>query len=282
MRRMQDRSVAIFGGGSRGARLNNGLAAASVYAREGASVTIVDLDPAAVDDAKAWILGRHPDARLHGVVADVTDSDSVASAVDAAAAFGGGVDVLHNNVGIARMGGPIEMTLEEWEAVHRVNLTSVFLTCKHTLPRMLERGRGAIVNVASVGGMRYIGYNYPSYSATKGGMVQFTQNLALEYASRGIRANCVSPGYIETPMIFDQISGSYDSPEQMVAERDALSPTGRMGEPFDVAHAALFLASDEAKYVNGVNLPVDGGLTQGVTGPVDRTAVPREARATAA
>lgn len=270
MRRLQDRSVVIFGGGSKGGRLNNGLATSSVYAREGAALTIVDLDQAAVADAAAWILDNHPDARVHGVVADVTDSDSVATAIGAAAAFGGRIDVLHNNVGIARMGGPMEMSLDEWERVHRVNLTSVFLTCKHALPHMLQQGRGAIVNVASIGGMRYIGYNYPSYSATKGGMIQFTQNLALEYAARGIRANCVSPGYIETPMIFDQISDSYDSPERMVAERDALSPTGRMGEPFDVAHAALFLASDEAKYVNGVNLPVDGGLTQRVTAPIQR------------
>jgi NAD(P)-dependent dehydrogenase (short-subunit alcohol dehydrogenase family) len=268
MLRLEDRSVVIFGGGSKGARLNNGLATSSVYAREGASVTIVDVDEEAATDAAAWIVDRHPGARVQGLVADVTDSDSVASAIAAGADFGGGVDVLHNNVGIARMGGPMEMLLEEWETVHRVNLTSVFLTTKHALPHMLEAGRGAIVNVASIGGMRYIGYNYPSYSATKGGLIQFTQNLALEYAARGIRANCVSPGYIETPMIFEQISGSYDSVEQMVEERNALSPTGRMGDPFDVAHAALYLASDEAKYVNGINLVVDGGLTQRVTAPV--------------
>lgn len=269
MRRLQDRSVVIFGGGSRGARLNNGLAASTVYAREGAAVTIVDRDEAAVGDAVAAIREGDAEARVQGVVADATDSGSVEAAVSAAARFGRGLDVLHNNVGIASMGGPMEMSLEEWERVHRVNLTSVFLTCKHALPLMLERGRGSIVNIASIGGMRYIGYDYPSYAATKGGMIQFTQHLALQYAARGIRANCVSPGYIETPMIFDQISGNYDSVEQMVAQRNALSPTGRMGEPFDVAHAALFLASDEAKYVNGVNLPVDGGLTQRVVASVD-------------
>ncbi|WP_072312698.1 SDR family NAD(P)-dependent oxidoreductase [Agrococcus sp. Marseille-P2731] len=268
MGRLADRSVVVFGGGSKGARLNNGLATSIVYAREAAALTIVDRDADAVADATARVRELQPSAEVLGVVGDVTDPESVAAAVQEAEAFGGGIDVLHNNVGIARMGGPMEMTLEEWDLVHRVNLTSVFLTCKHVLPGMLGRGRGAIVNVASVGGMRYIGYNYPSYSATKGALVQFTQNLALEYAAQGIRANCVSPGYIETPMIHEQISGSYASVEEMLAARNALSPTKRMGEPFDVAHAALFLASDEAKYVNGVNLPVDGGLVQQAAAPV--------------
>lgn len=268
MGRLEDRSVVVFGGGSRGARLNNGLATSIVYAREGAAVTIVDRDPDAVTDAVGRVRELHPAARVQGVVADATDSEGVAAAVESATELGGGLDVLHNNVGIARMGGPMEMTLEEWEAVHRVNLTSAFLTCKHALPGMLARGRGAIVNVASVGGMRHIGYDYPSYAATKGGLLQFTQHIALQYAARGIRANCVSPGYIETPMMYEQIGGTYESVERMLEERNALSPTGRMGDPFDVANAALFLASDEARYVNGVNLPVDGGLVQRAAMPV--------------
>lgn len=266
---MQDRSVVVVGGGSRGGRLNNGLAASIVYAREGAVVTIADRDGEAVDDAVTEVLSRYPEARVQPVVADATDSASVETLFVRATEFGGTIDVLHNNVGIVRLGGPIEMSLEEWESVHRINLTSVFVTCKFALPRMLDAGRGAIVNIASVGGMRYVGYNYPSYSATKAGLVQFTKTIALQYADRGIRANCVSPGYIETPMMHDQLSGAYDSVEQMLEARNALSPTGHMGDPFDTAHAALFLASDEAKYVNGVNLPVDGGLVQRAAVPVD-------------
>jgi hypothetical protein len=272
MRRLEGKSVLIFGGGSKNGALNNGLAASILYAREGAEVTVVDRDADAVKAAIEKITHDGADhrqaARVQGVVGDVTDNESVRESVDKTLKFSGKIDVLHNNVGIARMGGPMEMGLDEWEFVQKVNLTSAFLTTKHVLPHMLQQRSGSIVNVASIGGMRYIGYNYPSYSATKAGLIEFTTNLALEYARYGIRANAVAPGYIETPMVYQQISGSYDSVAEMVAARDALSPTGKMGEPFDVAHAALFLASDEAKYVNAVCLPVDGGLTKQSSMPV--------------
>lgn len=266
MKRLSKKSCIVFGGGSVGGEINNGLAAAITYAREGASVTIVDLSSAAVEGGVERV--REECARLGltpavlGLVGDVTDESSVKGAVAAAVAEFGTIDVLHNNVGVARMGGPIEQSIEDWKFSLDVNLTSIFLTCKHVLPHMLAQGSGSIINIGSVGGMRYIGYNYPSYSATKGAVAQFTQNLALEYASRGIRANTIAPGYINTPMIYRQISSAYDSVEAMVAARDALSPTGKMGDSFDVANAALFLASDEARYVNGVCLPVDGGLVQ--------------------
>ena len=266
MNRLLNKSCLVFGGGSVGGETNNGVAAAITYAREGAHVTIVDMSAAAVDDGVQRVreeceaVGVVPS--VLGVVGDVTSEDSVRAAVDAAVAEFGGIDVLHNNVGIARMGGPVELTMDEWNLSINVNLTSVFLTCKYVLPHMLERGAGSIINIGSVGGMRYIGYNYPSYSATKGAVAQFTQNLALEYASHGIRANTIAPGYINTPMIYRDISSAYDTVEEMVAARDALSPTGKMGDSFDVANAALFLASDESRYVNGVCLPVDGGLVQ--------------------
>jgi NAD(P)-dependent dehydrogenase (short-subunit alcohol dehydrogenase family) len=266
MTRIQDKSTIVFGGGSIDGSINNGLAASIVYARAGARLAIVDLHPDAVSAAVARVEKECAElgipAHVLGIVGDVSDEASVAAAVKETVAAYGGVDVLHNNVGVARMGGPIEMSLEEWDNVIRINLTSAFLTCKHVLPHMLAQGQGSIVNIASVGGMRYIGYNYPSYSATKGGLVQFTTNLALEYAARGIRANSIAPGYIETPMMYKQISGAYNSVQEMVAARNALSPTGKMGDSFDVAYAALFLASDEAKYVNAVCLPVDGGLVQ--------------------
>ncbi|MGK3957536.1 SDR family NAD(P)-dependent oxidoreductase [Arthrobacter sp. R4] len=269
--RMAGKTVIVFGGGSVNGEINNGLAAALTYAEEGAGVFVVDASSAAVEGA----LGKLEEAKsskalpisVGGAVADVTDSEAVEAAVAECVAKVGRPDVLHNNVGIARMGGPHEMTLDEWDFVMRVNLTSAFITSKHVLPIFLERGSGSIVNIASVGGMRYLGYNYPSYSATKGGLIQFTVNLALEYASRGIRANAVAPGFIETPMMYKQISGNYNSVEEMLEARHALSPTGRMGSSWDVAQAALFLASDEAKYVNGVCLPVDGGLTAAVGHP---------------
>lgn len=271
MARLSNKVALVFGGGSAGGEINNGLATSIVYAQSGASVVIVDVSEDAVVGGLARLKAECADSGIPftgtGIVGDVTSEQSVSSVVEQVVAEHGRIDVLHNNVGIARMGGPIEMSLEEWDFVMRINLTSAFLTCKFVLPHMLEQGSGTIVNVASVGGMRYIGYNYPSYSATKGGMIQFTTNLALQYASNGIRANCVAPGYIESPMMYRQISGNYASVEEMVAARNALSPTGRMGECFDVAYAALFLASDEAKYVNGICLPVDGGLSQQVAYP---------------
>ncbi len=266
MNRLSKKSCIVFGGGSVGGEINNGLAAAITYAREGARVTVVDVSAAAVEGGVQRVrdecAARGLTASVLGIVGDVTDEGSVKRAVDSAIAEFGRIDVLHNNVGVARMGGPIEQTIEDWKFSIDVNLTSIFLTCKHVLPHMLEQGSGSIINIGSVGGMRYIGYNYPSYSATKGAVAQFTQNLALEYAARGIRANTIAPGYINTPMIYRQISSAYDSVEAMVAARDALSPTGKMGDSFDVANAALFLASDESRYVNGVCLPVDGGLVQ--------------------
>lgn len=271
--RLKDKNAVIFGGGSPTGKINNGLATGIVYALEGARLTVVDVDQAAVDIAVERIKqecaqsGMRP--QVMGCVADVTDERAVAAAVDTSLEAYGRIDVLHNNVGVVRMGGPETMQVGEWEAVLRVNLTSAFITTHHVLPLMLEQGAGTIVNIASVGGLRYIGYNYPSYSATKGALIEFTKNIALQHASNGIRANTVAPGYIASPMMYEQISSSYDSVEQMMQERNALSPTGRMGEPFDVAHAALFLASDEAKYVNGVCLPVDGGLIQQAAFPVD-------------
>ncbi|WP_430592398.1 SDR family NAD(P)-dependent oxidoreductase [Humidisolicoccus flavus] len=270
--RLANKVAIVFGGGSINGDLNNGLATSIVYAKAGASVVIVDREPNAVEAGVERVQRECAEigltAEVRGVVADVTNEASVADAVAQTIERFGRIDVLHNNVGIAKMGGPIEMSLDDWNTVVAVNLTSAFLTCKYVLPHMIEAGRGSIVNIASVGGMRYIGYNYPSYSATKGALVQFTTNIALQYASKGIRANCVAPGYIASPMMYKQISGAYESVEAMVAARNALSPTGQMGESYDVANASLFLASDESKYVNAVCLPVDGGLIQQSSFPV--------------
>ena len=267
--RLAGRTAIVFGGGSVDGELNNGLAAALAYAREGANVFVVDASAAAVHNASLALKDQFdapamPKVLFGAAVADVTDSEAVAAAVGDCLTTVGKPDILHNNVGIARMGGPLEMSLEEWQVVMNVNLTGAFITTKHVLPLMLEQGRGSIVNIASVGGMRYLGYNYPSYSASKGGLIQFTVNIALEYASRGIRANAIAPGFMETPMMHKQISGAYCSIDEMLTARHKLSPTGRMGLPQDVANAAVFLASREAEYINGVCLPVDGGLTAAV------------------
>jgi NAD(P)-dependent dehydrogenase (short-subunit alcohol dehydrogenase family) len=181
--------------------------------------------------------------------------------VDDVVARHGRIDVLHNNVGYATMGGPVELSEDEWHKTFDLNITGCFITCKHVLPHMLARRSGAIVNVSSIAAIRWTGYPYAAYYAAKAAVNNFTMGLALQYARDGIRANAVMPGLMNTPLIHQQISGQYTDAEDMVRARDAACPMGRMGTAWDVARAALFLASDDASYITGVSLPVDGGLT---------------------
>ena len=165
---------------------------------------------------------------------------------------------MHNNVGATRLGGPEELTLDEWRATFAVNLDSVFLGVQQTLPHLLDRG-GSIINVSSTASIRWTGYPYPAYAAAKAAVNQLTRALALQYADRGVRVNAILAGLIDTPLVYRELSGGR-SPDVVRAERAALCPTGAMGSAYDVAHAALFLASDESAYVTGTLLPVDGGL----------------------
>lgn len=270
--RLAGRTAVVFGGGSADGAISNGLACALGYAQAGARVAIVDLSAEAAENSRSTVLNTVPNSEVMALQGDVTSSDSVEGCVAQIADSFGTIDVLHNNVGVAMMGGPLELDLEQWELGIRLNLTTAFVTVKHVLPIMLKQGRGSIINIASVGGMRYVGYNYPAYAAAKAGLIQFTSYLAVQYGREGIRANSISPGFIASPMIFQQITGNYGSVEEMVAERNRLSPTGAMGEPRDLAGAAVFLASDDAQYINGVNLPVDGGFVEQATIP---TAAPQ-------
>jgi NAD(P)-dependent dehydrogenase (short-subunit alcohol dehydrogenase family) len=175
----------------------------------------------------------------------------------------GRVDVLQNNVGIVRVGGPVETSEEQWDELLRVNLKSMFLTCGQVLPIMERQGGGVIVNVSSIASTRYAGYPSAAYSASKGAVNQLTQNIAVQYARKGIRANCVLPGLMNTPMILQSLEGAYGAQgaEEMRRKRDSLVPIGRMGDAWDVAYASLFLASQESKYITGALIVVDGGLT---------------------
>ena len=256
--RLAGRVALVFGAGSVGEGWGNGKAAAVAYARNGARVVAVDHRLEAAQATCEAIRAEGGEALA--VAADVTLLPDVQKAVAAALEAWGQVDVLHNNVGITSQGGPVETSEAVWDRVMAVNVKSMFLTCKCVLPLMEAQGRGAIVNIGALGGVRWTGYAYCAYAASKGAVNSLTQSVALQYAAKGIRANCILPGVMDTPHIYQQISGFYQSTEEMVTARNRLSPTGWMGDGWDVANAAVFLASDEARYINGVELLVDGGL----------------------
>lgn len=259
--RLAEKIAIVLGAGSSGPGWGNGKACAVAYAREGAKVLAVDLNASAAEETARIIRGEGGDCAA--LVADVTKPDELAGVVGQAIQRHGRIDILHNNVGLGTMGGVEALALEDWERVIQTNLTSAFLACRCALPVMVQQGSGAILNVSSIGGIGVARYPMLVYSVSKAALNHFTRCVALEYAAKGIRCNAILPGLIDTPMVHGskEMVAVFGSLEAMLAARHAQSPTGRMGDAWDVAAAAVFLASDEAKYVNGVLLPVDGGLS---------------------
>ena len=257
--KLEGRTALVFGAGSIGPGWGNGKAAAVAYARAGANVVAIDNNAVAAEETAALIAAEKRSAIA--LVCDVTKLAAVEKCVAKALKTFGSIDILHNNVGHAGMGGPLELSEAQWLREMDINLNSMFRTTKAALPHMLNQKRGVITNISSSAGIRYTGYPYASYYASKGGVNQFTVGLALQYAREGIRCNAILPGLMDTPLIYAQIAGQYRSVEDMQAARHAATPPGRMGTAWDVAHAAVFLASDDAAYINAVCLPVDGGLT---------------------
>ncbi len=260
--RLDGRVALVFGAGSSGPGWGNGRAASVLYAREGARVACVDVSAEAAAETQAIIAGEGGEAIA--LTADVTDGGQVAGAVAATLARFARIDVLHNNVGITglRAAGddPLDVEDAAWRRVIDTNLTGAFLACRHAVPAMRAQGKGAIVNVSSLAGERINAYPYFAYYASKAALNHLTRALAVHCAPHGIRANAVMPGMMDTPLIQTQIVGQYADREAMMAARHRMVPLGRMGDAWDVARAALFLACDEAAYITGVCLPVDGGL----------------------
>ncbi|HLI10741.1 MAG TPA: SDR family NAD(P)-dependent oxidoreductase [Alphaproteobacteria bacterium] len=259
-RRLEGKVALVIGAGSIGPGWGNGKAAAVLFAREGAKVLAADINLEAATETKRIIADEGGICEV--AACDVAHADQVEALVSRCISAFGRIDVLHNNVGIVEVGGPVETSEASWDRVTDVNLKSMFLACKYALPHMERQGGGAIVNIASIAGIRWTGVPYVSYSATKAAVIQFTRVVALQYARKGIRANSILPGLMNTPMVHASLVAAYgDSVDAMVERRDAQCPMGRMGDAWDVAYAALFLASDEARYITGTELVVDGGLT---------------------
>ena len=247
--RLQDKVTIVTGGGS-----GMGRVAAELFAREGAAVFAVDMNGDGVVEVVNGI--RASGGEAHGGVADVTDLDSVAAAIEYMVERLGGLHILVNVAGTGRAARFEEIDESEWGRVLAVNLTGVFHTCKAALPHLMAQRGGNIVNVASIAGLRGQAY-CSAYCASKAGMINFTRSLALEFASRGLRANCVAPGGIQTNMIAGFIPRE-DFEPQLVAYYSPPKP-GRLSQPEDVASSIAYLASAEARMINGAVLVCDGG-----------------------
>jgi NAD(P)-dependent dehydrogenase (short-subunit alcohol dehydrogenase family) len=259
--KLQGRAAIVTGAGSIGPGWGNGKATAAIFAREGAQVLCADINMNAAQETAEIITGEG--YRAIAFECDVTDSAQVKSMVETCKREFGSVDILHNNVGILGMGGPVDHTEDDWDRVNAVNLKSMFLTCKHAIPEMEAQGKGAIVNISSIVGIRWMGVPYLSYSTTKAAIVQLTKTIAYQYAPKKIRCNAILPGLMRTPMVEFGLADAYADGDvgEMIRLRDAQCPMGHMGDAWDVANAALFLASDEAKYITGAELVVDGGIS---------------------
>ncbi|HEY0294419.1 MAG TPA: SDR family oxidoreductase [Bordetella sp.] len=255
--RLEGKVALVFGAGSSAPGWSNGKAAAVVYARQGAQVVCVDIGLPAAQETADLISGVGGQATAHA--ADVTIEADIARVVRAVREAHGRIDILHNNVGMTSMGDIESLPMERWQKAVEINLFSVVHACRQVLPVMRNQGGGAIVNISSLASIQINEYPYPAYQSTKAAVNHLTRSLAVNYAPHNIRVNAVLPGVMYTPLIDTQIAGNYANRDEMLAKRHAASPMGHMGDAWDVAYASLFLASDEARYITGVIMPVDGG-----------------------
>lgn len=265
--RLQDKVVVVTGAGSVAAGWGIGKATAVACARAGARLVAADIDADAARETAAIITGEGGEALSLQV--DVGDPQSVAALAATAVERFGRVDVIHNNVGIGKVGGPLDVELEDWELIHRTNVTALLIAAKAFLPGMRERRGGVFLTTSSVAGQRYVGFPHLAYSVTKAAATHFTRMIAAQYAGDGIRAVTIVPGLMDTPRIRLTVARAFpDLPfEELRRKRDQQVPMGMMGDGWDVANAAVFLASDEARYITGTELVVDGGLSLTINGP---------------
>ncbi len=261
---MKGKVAIVTGAGSVGPGWGNGKATATLLARQGAELFLVDINEDAVRETQAIIEKEGGTAHVHR--SDMMIAADVQEMVQACVTRFRRIDILVNNVGGSAPGDPVAMTEEVWDRQIDFNLKTAFLGCKYAIPVMLEQGKGAIVNIASVAGMRndfLSGRSHVGYSASKAGVIQLSRSVAGTYAKQNIRVNTVVPGLMHTPLVETRLArtvGGNDL-QKLIDARNAAVPMGHMGDAWDVAHAVLFLASDEAKFITGTEIVVDGGST---------------------
>lgn len=257
--RLNGKVAIVTGAGSLDDGWGNGKAAAVLYAREGAKVVLVDINEDAAQATKV-VIDKEGGSSIV-VAADVSKAADVRRIIDACVSSYDALDVLHNNVGLFDMGTVEDISEGEWDRYFAVNVKSVYLMCKAALPIMIRRGSASIINISTISSIRYTS-PCVTYSASKAAVNQLTQSIAIQYGRHGVRANAILPGYLDTPLITSVLKRQMNPKEvtENLRRRDAIVPTGKVGTAWDVAYAALFLASDESKFVNGVELNVDGGM----------------------
>jgi NAD(P)-dependent dehydrogenase (short-subunit alcohol dehydrogenase family) len=263
--RLEGKVALVIGAGSVGPGWGNGRATSTLFAREGARVLGVDLSADALAETAAGI-----GAGLFAAhVADATRPDEMSSLVEACVERFGRIDVLVNNVGGSAPGDVVSMSADVWARQLDHNLTYVFHSCKRVIPIMVAQGGGAIVNLASIAALRHFGADVAGYAASKAGLIHFSRVTAVKYAAQNVRINTVVPGLMDTPLVQVRLVGerAQGDTEELIAARHRQVPIGRMGDGWDVAHAVLFLASDEAKYITATELVVDGGLSATCVAP---------------
>ncbi len=250
-KRLDGKSAIVVGAGARGEPTGTGFAAAMLFAKEGAQVLLVDYDQ---DRAEASLLAIEEAGGCASIfLADVTNEDNCRDMVATCSERYGALHILYNNVATGGSGTVTDIQEAELDEVLALNLKSAIFTCKHAIPAMKESGGGSIINIASIDGLRAGGARNVPYAVTKAGMIQLTRVLAVHHGRDNIRVNCIAPGHIYAPFVrrIDQ---------ETRARRRKIAPLGTEGTAWDVAWAALFLASDEARWISGVVLPVDAGL----------------------
>lgn len=263
-----DGKVAFVGGaGSVGPGWGNGKATAVLLARRGAKVFCTDISASAVEETVEIILSEGGTAQ--GFVMDATDSKSVQDAVATCVQVFGGIDITVNNVGGSVPGGAAEMEEEVWDRQVALNLNSAYLGCKYTIPHILQRGGGAIVNLSSIVAIRMAeGRVHAAYTATKSAVIALSRSIAIQHAARGLRCNTVIPGLLHTPLVEARLVGQLGAADAaaLLAKRNRQIPMKQAGTGWDVANAVLYLVSKEAGHVTGTELIVDGGLAAAMPG----------------